>query len=118
MNSDTGNRNENTGKKKSRKIRKIRKKKPEKKGISLKLVSVLTAALLLTGVLGTIIYFLVIKESSGKASGEIEELATELIEDIKEAEKLIPGVKAYNFDLAKDYSIIKNAKLSVSYTGP
>jgi hypothetical protein len=30
--------------------------------------------------------------------------------DVKEAEKLIPGVKAYNFDLAKDYSIIKNAK--------
>lgn len=30
--------------------------------------------------------------------------------DVKEAEKLIPSVKAYNFDLAKDYSIIKNAK--------
>lgn len=30
--------------------------------------------------------------------------------DVKEAEKLIPGVKAYNFDLAKDYSIIKNAR--------
>ena len=30
--------------------------------------------------------------------------------DTKEAEKLIPGVKAYNFNLAKDYSIIKNAK--------
>ena len=30
--------------------------------------------------------------------------------DVKEAEKIIPGVKAYNFDLAKDYSIIKNAK--------
>jgi hypothetical protein len=30
--------------------------------------------------------------------------------DVKEAEKMIPGVKAYNFDLAKDYSIIKNAK--------
>ena len=30
--------------------------------------------------------------------------------DVKEAEKLVPGVKAYNFDLAKDYSIIKNAK--------
>lgn len=30
--------------------------------------------------------------------------------DVKEAEKLIPGVKAYNFDLARDYSIIKNAK--------
>lgn len=30
--------------------------------------------------------------------------------DVKEAEKLIPGVKVYNFDLAKDYSIIKNAK--------
>lgn len=30
--------------------------------------------------------------------------------DVKEAEKLIPGVKAYNFSLAKDYSIIKNAK--------
>lgn len=29
--------------------------------------------------------------------------------DVKEAEKIIPGVKAYNFDLAKDYSIIKNA---------
>jgi hypothetical protein len=30
--------------------------------------------------------------------------------DVKEAQKLLPGVKAYNFDLAKDYSIIKNAK--------
>lgn len=30
--------------------------------------------------------------------------------DVKEAEKLLPGVKACNFDLAKDYSIIKNAK--------
>lgn len=30
--------------------------------------------------------------------------------DIKEAEKIIPGVKAYNFNLAKDYSILKNAK--------
>lgn len=30
--------------------------------------------------------------------------------DVKEAEKLIPNVKAYNFNLAKDYSIIKNAK--------
>ena len=30
--------------------------------------------------------------------------------DVKEAQKLIPNVKAYNFDLAKDYSIIKNAK--------
>ena len=30
--------------------------------------------------------------------------------DVKEAEKMLPGVKAYNFDLAKDYSIIKNAK--------
>ena len=30
--------------------------------------------------------------------------------DVKEAQKLIPGVKVYNFDLAKDYSIIKNAK--------
>lgn len=30
--------------------------------------------------------------------------------DVKEAQKLIPGVEAYNFDLAKDYSIIKNAK--------
>ena len=88
MNSDTGNRNENTGKKKSRKIRKIRKKKPEKKEISLKLVSALTAAVLLTGVLGTLIYFLVIKEPSGKAAGEIEELATELIEEIKEEEPL------------------------------
>ncbi len=30
--------------------------------------------------------------------------------DVEAAEKLIPGIKAYNFDLAKDYSIIKNAK--------
>ena len=30
--------------------------------------------------------------------------------DVKEAEKIIPGVKTYNFNLAKDYSIIKNAK--------
>lgn len=30
--------------------------------------------------------------------------------DVKEAEKLLPGVEAHNFDLAKDYSIIKNAK--------
>lgn len=30
--------------------------------------------------------------------------------DVKEANKILPGIKAYNFDLAKDYSIIKNAK--------
>ena len=30
--------------------------------------------------------------------------------DVKEANKILPKVPAYNFDLAKDYSIIKNAK--------
>lgn len=30
--------------------------------------------------------------------------------DVKEANKFLPGVPAYNFDLAKDYSILKNAK--------
>ncbi len=30
--------------------------------------------------------------------------------DTKEASKILPGIPAYNFDLAKDYSIIKNAK--------
>lgn len=30
--------------------------------------------------------------------------------DVKEAEKLLPGIEAHNFDLAKDYSVIKNAK--------
>lgn len=30
--------------------------------------------------------------------------------DVKEAGKILPGIPAYNFDLAKDYSIIKNAK--------
>lgn len=30
--------------------------------------------------------------------------------DVREAQKLIPGVAAYNFDLARDYAIIKNAK--------
>ena len=30
--------------------------------------------------------------------------------DVKEAAKILPGIPAYNFDLAKDYSIIKNAK--------
>ena len=30
--------------------------------------------------------------------------------DVKEAEKFLPGIKAYNFDLAKDYAILKNAK--------
>lgn len=30
--------------------------------------------------------------------------------DVNEAEKILPGIPAYNFDLAKDYSIIKNAK--------
>jgi hypothetical protein len=29
--------------------------------------------------------------------------------DVKEAAKILPGIPAYNFDLAKDYSIIKNA---------
>ena len=29
--------------------------------------------------------------------------------DVKEANKILPGIPAYNFDLAKDYSIIKNA---------
>lgn len=30
--------------------------------------------------------------------------------DVKEAGKILPGIPAYNFDLAKDYSILKNAK--------
>ena len=30
--------------------------------------------------------------------------------DVKEAGKLLPGIPAYNFDLAKDYTILKNAK--------
>ena len=29
---------------------------------------------------------------------------------MKEANKFLPGVPAYNFDLAKDYSILKNAR--------
>ena len=30
--------------------------------------------------------------------------------EVKEAQKILPGIPAYNFDLAKDYSILKNAK--------
>ena len=30
--------------------------------------------------------------------------------DVQEANKFLPGVPAYNFDLAKDYSILKNAR--------
>lgn len=30
--------------------------------------------------------------------------------DVKEANKILPGIPAYNFDLAKDYSILKNAR--------
>ncbi len=30
--------------------------------------------------------------------------------DVKEAGKILPGIPAYNFDLAKDYAILKNAK--------
>ena len=30
--------------------------------------------------------------------------------DVQEAGKLLPGIPAYNFDLAKDYSVLKNAK--------
>ena len=30
--------------------------------------------------------------------------------DVKEAGKILPGIEAHNFDLAKDYSIIKNAQ--------
>ena len=30
--------------------------------------------------------------------------------DVREAGKFLPGIPAYNFDLAKDYSILKNAK--------
>ena len=30
--------------------------------------------------------------------------------DVKEAGKFLPGIPAYNFDLAKDYSILKNAR--------
>ena len=29
--------------------------------------------------------------------------------DVREANKMLPGIPAYNFDLAKDYSILKNA---------
>lgn len=30
--------------------------------------------------------------------------------DVKEAGKFLPGIPAYNFDLAKDYSVLKNAR--------
>lgn len=30
--------------------------------------------------------------------------------DVREARKILPGIPAYNFDLAKDYAIIKNAR--------
>lgn len=30
--------------------------------------------------------------------------------DVKEASRILPGIPAYNFDLAKDYSILKNAR--------
>lgn len=30
--------------------------------------------------------------------------------DVREAGKILPGIPAYNFDLAKDYSILKNAR--------
>lgn len=30
--------------------------------------------------------------------------------DVKEAGKILPGIPAYNFDLARDYSILKNAQ--------
>ena len=30
--------------------------------------------------------------------------------DVREANKFLPGIPAYNFDLAKDYSILKNAR--------
>ncbi len=30
--------------------------------------------------------------------------------DVKEAGRILPGIPAFNFDLAKDYSILKNAK--------
>lgn len=30
--------------------------------------------------------------------------------DVKEANKILPGIPAYNFDLAKDYAVLKNAK--------
>lgn len=30
--------------------------------------------------------------------------------DVKEAGKILPGIPAYNFDLAKDYAILKNAR--------
>lgn len=30
--------------------------------------------------------------------------------DVREAGKLLPGIPAYNFDLAKDYSVLKNAR--------
>ena len=33
-----------------------------------------------------------------------------ITKDVKEAGKFLPGIPAYNFDLAKDYSILKNAK--------
>lgn len=30
--------------------------------------------------------------------------------DVKEANRFLPGIPAYNFDLAKDYSVLKNAR--------
>lgn len=45
--------------------------------------------------------------SDDSQNDEIAELVTNY--DVKEAQKLLPNVPAYNFDLAKDYSILKNA---------
>lgn len=85
MNSDTGNRNDHTGKKRNRKIRKVRKKKAGKKGLVLKLAAAVISAVLIAG---SLIYFLVIREQVEEPGGEMEELAAELIEDIREEEPL------------------------------
>ena len=85
MNSDTGNRNEHTGKRKNKRIKKVIKKKEEKKGLILKLASVLASAVFIAGLL---IYFLVIREPGEEPGQEVEELTAELIEDIWEEEPL------------------------------
>lgn len=47
-----------------------------------------------------------------KAMKKIDPLMEFMIitNDVKEASKILPNIPAYNFDLAKDYSILKNAK--------
>lgn len=53
-------------------------------------------------------YWLAGMENMRKINPDMEFMI--ITNDVREAGKILPGIPAYNFDLAKDYAILKNAR--------